>query len=54
MLLRLRRHRQVSIVMILLPADWSSYCLRQRIANSEIVTLLPRPSEAIWEKTDTV
>ena len=54
MLLRLCRHRRVSVVLNLPPADSLGYCLRRRIADSGTIMLLLRRSEAIWKRTDLV
>ena len=51
-LLRLCRHRQLSVVLILPPADSLCYCLRWRIADSETAVLLLRLSEEFWKMTN--
>ena len=50
----LGRLRQGSTISIIPPADYSSYCPRRNIADFATEVLLPRPSEALWEKTDHV
>ena len=50
----LRCLRQASAVSIMPLADQSSYCPRQKIADFGTEALLPRPSEALWEKTGPI
>ena len=52
--LSLRRLRQGSAVSILPPADYSGYWPCRKIADFATEVLLPRPSEALWEKTGPV
>ena len=47
---RLCRLRQAFAVSILSFADSSGYCLRLKIVDSRTEALVPRPSEALWEK----
>ena len=49
----LRLLRQGSAVSILPPADYSGYFPRRKIVDFATEVLLPRPSETLWEKTDS-
>ena len=52
--LNLRRLRQGFAISILPPTDSSGCCPRRKIVGFETEVLLPRPTEALWEKTDPV
>ena len=50
----LTRLRQGSAISILPPADYSVYYSHWKIVDFATKVLLPRPSEALWEKTGPI